>query len=140
MTPHFSSTLASSIGEKVPAVRLVSEAKLAAQGAMVTTGVMVDIGESGSYVTPIFDGVPVAKAARWIPCGGGDVTAFLDSMLMSRANEEFNQLVRAYPTNQRRTVQASQRLCAEIHSSAEMLTPNDGALFFCYFIYLFVTL
>ena len=40
----------------------------------VTTGVIVDIGQSGSYVAPIFVGSPVAKV-RSIPCGGGDVTA-----------------------------------------------------------------
>lgn len=59
----------------------------------VTTGVIVDIEQSGPYVTPTFLGVPVAKV-RWIPYGGRDVTAFLDSMLMGRANEQFNQLVR----------------------------------------------
>lgn len=60
----------------------------------MTDGVVVDIGESGSYVTPIFDGLPVSQAERSEPCGGVDVTHFLDSMLLTRSNEDFRQMVK----------------------------------------------
>lgn len=72
---------------------MVNEASLAALAVGVSTGVLVDIGESGLSVTPIYDGCPVAPAVRSEPCGGGDVTKFLDYMLLSRTNEHFNQMV-----------------------------------------------
>ena len=71
----------------MPAVELVRGPKLVAEAMQVTTEVTVDIGESGSCVAAIFLGFPVTKAALWIRCGGGDETAFLDSMLMTRTNE-----------------------------------------------------
>ena len=73
---------------------MVNEAQVAALAVGLTTGVLVDIGESGFSVTPIFDGCPVAPGARWEACGGADITKFMDIMLHSRANEQFNQMVR----------------------------------------------
>lgn len=73
---------------------MVNEAHLIALAVEVSTGVLVDIGESGLSVTPIYDGCPVAPAVRFEPCGGADVTKFLDYMLLSRTNEQFNQMVR----------------------------------------------
>lgn len=78
---------------QVSAIRLVNEAQLAALALDVTTGVVVDVGESGVYVTPIFDGVPVPEAARSERCGGGHLTRYLDYMLLSRTNETYNQMV-----------------------------------------------
>lgn len=78
---------------QVPAIRMVNEAQLAALAVGVKVGVIVDIGESGVSVTPIFDGCPVPPAVRSESCGGGDVTKFLDYMLLSRTNENFNQMV-----------------------------------------------
>ena len=80
--------------KQVPAIRMVNEAHLIALAVEVSTGVLVDIGESGLSVTPIYDGCPVAPAVRFEPCGGADVTKFLDYMLLSRTNEQFNQMVR----------------------------------------------
>ena len=60
----------------------------------VSTGVLIDIGESGFSVTPVFEGCPVASGARWEAVGGAAVTAFMDTMLHSRSNEEFNKMVR----------------------------------------------
>lgn len=77
----------------MPAVRLANEAQLAALAAGMTTGIVVDVGESGVYVTPVFEGFPVGKAVQWAPCGGGDLTRYLDYMLISRTNERFNQMV-----------------------------------------------
>ncbi|CAM9953871.1 unnamed protein product [Ectocarpus sp. 4 AP-2014] len=77
---------------RVPAIRMVNEAQLAALAVGVKVGVIVDIGESGVSVTPIFDGFPVPPAVRSECCGGGDVTKFLDYMLLSRTNEHFNQM------------------------------------------------
>eukprot|EP00903_Cladosiphon_okamuranus_P005875 g5811.t1 len=77
---------------RVPAIRMVNEAQLIALAVEVSNGVLVDIGESGLSVTPIFDGCPVAPAVRFEPCGGADVTKFLDYMLLSRTNEQFNQM------------------------------------------------
>ncbi|CAN0331853.1 unnamed protein product [Ectocarpus sp. 6 AP-2014] len=77
---------------RVPAIRMVNEAQLAALAVGVKVGVIVDIGESGVSVTPIFDGIPVPPAVRSECCGGGDVTKFLDYMLLSRTNEHFNQM------------------------------------------------
>ena len=75
---------------QVPLIRMVNETELAA----LATGVLVDIGESGFSVTPIFDGCCIAPGARWEACGGADVTEFMDTMLHSRANEHFNHMVR----------------------------------------------
>lgn len=75
------------------AVRAVNEAQLAALAAGVTNGVIVDIGESGVYVSLIFDGFPVGEAVQFSKCGGGDMTRWADVMLQSRTNEKFNQLV-----------------------------------------------
>ena len=75
---------------QVPLIRMVNEAGLAA----LATGVLVDIGEPGFSVTPIFDGCSIAPGARWEACGGADVTEFMDTMLHSRANENFNQMMR----------------------------------------------
>lgn len=72
---------------------MVHEGRLAALAVGVKTGIVIDIGESGLSVTPIFDGCPVAPAVRSESCGGGDVTSFLDYMLLSRTNEQFNQMV-----------------------------------------------
>ena len=80
---------------QVPLIRMVNEAEVAALAVGLSTGVLVDIGESGFSVTPIFEGCPVAPGARWEACGGADVTEFMDTMLHSRANEQFNQMVRA---------------------------------------------
>lgn len=82
---------------QVPAIRLVNQAQLIALAVDVYTGVLVDIGESGLSVTPIYGGCPVAPAVRAEPCGGADVTKFLDYMLLSRTNEQFNQMVRTRP-------------------------------------------
>ena len=73
---------------------MVNEAELAALAVGSTTGVLVDVGESGFSVTPIFGGCPIAPGARWEACGGADLTEYMDSMLHSRANEQFNQMVR----------------------------------------------
>ena len=80
--------------EKVPAIRMVNEAQLSALATETTTGVLVDRGEAGFSVTPIFYGCPVASGVRAEACGGGDITKFLDYMLLSRTNEQFNQMVR----------------------------------------------
>ncbi|CAN0264070.1 unnamed protein product, partial [Ascophyllum nodosum] len=34
----------------------------------------------------------IAPGARWEACGGADLTEYMDSMLHSRANEQFNQM------------------------------------------------
>ena len=73
---------------------MVNEAQLSALATETTTGVLVDIGEAGISVTPIFYGCPVASGVRSETCGGGDVTKYLDHMLLSRTNEQFNQMVR----------------------------------------------
>ncbi|CAM9444507.1 unnamed protein product, partial [Hapterophycus canaliculatus] len=94
---------------RVPAIRMVHEARLAALAVGVKTGVIVDIGESGLSATPVFDGCPVAPAVRSESCGGGDVTSFLDYMMLSRTNESFNQM-----TDRRRleyTREMKERLC-----------------------------
>lgn len=78
---------------QVPAVRMANEAELCALAAEVTNGVVVDIGESGIYVTPIFDGFPISEAVQSEACGGADITNYLDYMLLSRTNESYNQMV-----------------------------------------------
>lgn len=78
---------------QVPAIRMVCQAQLSALAVHLSIGVLIDIGESGLSVTPIFDGVPVATGVRAASCGGLDVTRFLDYMLLSRTNEQFNQMV-----------------------------------------------
>lgn len=82
----------------------------------MTTGVLVDVGESGVYVTPIFEGFPVAKTVRSVPCGGGDLTRYLDYMLISRTNEQFNQMVGEYLEGDGLRSNASQFLCLRCHS------------------------
>lgn len=83
---------------QVPAIRMVNEARLAALAVELSTGLLVDIGESGFTITPIFDGCPVAPGVRSESCGGRDVTRFLDCMLLSRTNEQYNQMVRSVYT------------------------------------------
>ncbi|CAM9856496.1 unnamed protein product [Choristocarpus tenellus] len=78
---------------KVPAVRLANEATLATMAAGIRTGVVVDLGESGVYVTPVYEGYPLTESVRAEKVGGGDLTKYLDYMLLSRTNEQFNQLV-----------------------------------------------
>ncbi|CAN0425958.1 unnamed protein product, partial [Discosporangium mesarthrocarpum] len=77
---------------KVPAIRFVNEAVLASLAAEMTTGVVVDIGESGIYVTPIFEGYALNDSVRSERVGGQDLTKYLDYMLLSRSNEAYNQL------------------------------------------------
>ncbi|CAM9947330.1 unnamed protein product, partial [Laminaria digitata] len=77
---------------RVPAIRMVNEAQLSALATETSTGVMVDIGEAGISVTPIYYGCPVASGVRSEACGGSDVTKYLDYMLLSRTNEQFNQM------------------------------------------------
>ncbi|CAM9117623.1 unnamed protein product [Choristocarpus tenellus] len=78
---------------EVPAIRLISEATLAAKAAGVRTGVVVDLGESGVYVSPVFEGCPLTESVRTHKVGGGCLTRYLEYMLLSRANEHFNQLI-----------------------------------------------
>lgn len=79
---------------QVPAVRLVNEALLAALATGIKNGILVDVGESGVSVTPIFEGFPVSRASQWESCGGGDMSRYLDHMLVSRTNEHYTQMVR----------------------------------------------
>lgn len=74
---------------------MVSESQVSALAVGMSTGVLVDIGETTLSVTPVFDGCPVAPGVRSEPCGGADLTKYLDYMLLSRTNEQWNQMVRA---------------------------------------------
>lgn len=122
--------LSAPVTPQVPAVRLVNEAQLSALAGGLMNGVVVDIGESGTYVTPIFDGLPVRHAMQSQPCGGLDVTHYLDSMLLSRSNEEFNQMVRDQPQPRPRP-QSQKGALSIVRRGHLLLSRAYCCLFFC---------
>ena len=72
---------------------MVNEAEVAALALDLSTGILVDIRESGISVTPILDGCSVASGARWEAFGVVDVAKFTDTMLHTREKEHLNQMV-----------------------------------------------
>lgn len=78
---------------QVSTFRVVNEATLSALAVRMISGVIVDIGESGVYVTPIFQQLPIREASEFQPCGGQAMTNFMDYMLTSRATEQYNNIV-----------------------------------------------
>lgn len=79
---------------QVPAVRLVNEAYLVALATGVENGIIIDVGETRISVTPVFDRSPVHSAVQTENVGGGDITRYLDHMLVSRARDGYNKVVR----------------------------------------------
>ncbi len=58
---------------KVPAVRMVNEASVVALAGGITTGIVVSLGHTSTFVCPIFEGCAISNAIRVENVGGKDI-------------------------------------------------------------------
>eukprot|EP00903_Cladosiphon_okamuranus_P016371 g15098.t1 len=67
-----------------PAVHMALQPVLALYACGPTSGLVVDVGESGTQVAPIFDGFVVEQGIRWIGLGGKDITRHLGALVNAK--------------------------------------------------------
>eukprot|EP00752_Nemacystus_decipiens_P006185 g5581.t1 len=67
-----------------PAVHMALQPVLALYACGPTSGLVVDIGESGTQVAPIFDGFVLEKGIRWVGLGGKDITKHLGALVNAK--------------------------------------------------------
>ncbi len=58
---------------KVPAVRMVNEASVIALAGGITTGIVVSLGHTSTFVCPMFEGCVISDAVRTENVGGKDI-------------------------------------------------------------------
>ena len=56
------------------ALRLESSANMALAASGRTTGVSVGLGECGTTITAVYEGIPLAPHCEWLPVGGEAIT------------------------------------------------------------------
>ncbi|CAM9560142.1 unnamed protein product [Chrysoparadoxa australica] len=76
----------------VPSLRLVNEASLVARAAGMETCIVVDIGEGSTRVCPVYCSSALSESARSDNVGASDIIAYLDYMLLSRTQQDYNQM------------------------------------------------
>ncbi|CAN0506211.1 unnamed protein product, partial [Laminaria digitata] len=67
-----------------PAVHMALQPVLALYACGPSSGLVVDVGESGTQVAPIFDGFVLERGVRQINLGGRDVTRNLGALVNAK--------------------------------------------------------
>ncbi|MFX0091215.1 MAG: actin, cytoplasmic 2 [Candidatus Hodarchaeota archaeon] len=68
----------------VPALYIFNQAIFSLYASGRTTGLLVEIGESSTYIVPIFEGFSLLHAVKRLDLGGRDITKFLCQLLNQR--------------------------------------------------------
>ena len=69
---------------EVPGIYLGVPAVFCLYAQGMTTGVVVDSGECITSAIPVYDGIPIASAAKQLNFGGRDISAYLERHLQTR--------------------------------------------------------
>ncbi|MFW9991622.1 MAG: actin, cytoplasmic 2 [Candidatus Odinarchaeota archaeon] len=83
-----------------PAVYLTSKATLALQASYRTGGLVVDIGDTATFIVPIEEGFSISHSIYRLDIGGRDITDYLRELLISQGkiheNSVRNEHIRDY--------------------------------------------
>jgi actin-related protein len=129
-------------GLQVPAVFMGRDATLACYACGRTTGTVVDMGYSGTTVTPVHDGYVETKGMRRLPVGTKHQDEFiantvLDGLVTTKSDQKQFQPLYQVRTKMRRPLDilhescrlAVAQQCREEGSGAAVLAVNDNSGF-----------